>query len=101
MPEHDPSEATDPKEPIGVCPGLQGVVEYYGGRLSVLPTPIHGKPSMVNVRGGRIFEGPPARFEGGRYHSLYADRRTFPDALAITAQSDEGIVMAIEPPTLP
>ena len=111
--------------PIGVCPGLQGVVEYYGGRLSVLPTPIHGKPSMVNVRGGRIFEGPPARFEGlatssrprcsprrifegpparfegGRYHSLYADRRTFPDALAITAQSDEGIVMAIEPPTLP
>ena len=86
---------------FGVCLGLQGIVEYYGGRLSVLPTPMHGKPSMVNVRGGRIFEGLPERFEGGRYHSLYADRDTFPDALEITAESDEGVVMAIEHPGLP
>jgi len=86
---------------FGVCLGLQGIVEFYGGRLSVLPTPMHGKPSMVNVLGGRLFEGLPERFEGGRYHSLYADRDTFPGALAITAESDEGIVMAIEHPDLP
>ena len=86
---------------FGVCLGLQGIVEYYGGRLSVLPTPMHGKPSKVNVRGGRIFEGLPERFEGGRYHSLYADRMTFPDALEITAESDEGVVMAVEHPDLP
>ena len=86
---------------FGVCLGLQGIVEYYGGRLSVLPEPMHGKPSMVNVRGGRLFEGLPGRFEGGRYHSLYADRGTFPDALAITAESDEDIVMAVEHPELP
>ena len=86
---------------FGVCLGLQGIVEYYGGRLSVLPAPMHGKASMVNVRGGRIFEGLPGRFEGGRYHSLYADRDTFPDALEITAESDEGVVMAIEHPRLP
>ena len=86
---------------FGVCLGLQGIVEYYGGRLSVLPAPMHGKASMVNVRGGRIFEGLPGRFEGGRYHSLYADRDTFPDALEITAESDEGVVMAIEHPGLP
>ena len=86
---------------FGVCLGLQGIVEYYGGRLSVLPEPMHGKPSMVNVDGGRLFEGLPRRFEGGRYHSLYADRDKFPDALEITAHSDEGIVMAIEHPDLP
>ena len=86
---------------FGVCLGLQGIVEYYGGRLSVLPAPMHGKPSLVNVRGGRLFEGLPGRFEGGRYHSLYADRGTFPDALEITAESDEGIVMAVEHPDLP
>ena len=86
---------------FGVCLGLQGIVEYYGGRLSVLPTPMHGKPSMVNVRGGKLFDGLPERFEGGRYHSLHADRETFPDALAITAESDEGIVMAVEHPDLP
>ena len=86
---------------FGVCLGLQGIVEYYGGRLSVLPEPMHGKPSMVNVDGGRLFEGLPRRFEGGRYHSLYADRDKFPDALEITAHSEEGIVMAIEHPDLP
>ena len=86
---------------FGVCLGLQGIVEYYGGSLSVLPAPMHGKPSMVNVRGGRLFDGLPDRFEGGRYHSLYADRDTFPDSLAITAESDEGIVMAVEHPDLP
>ena len=86
---------------FGVCLGLQGIVEYYGGRLSVLPAPMHGKPSMVNVRGGKLFDGLPGRFEGGRYHSLYADRDTFPDALAITAESDDGIVMAVEHPDLP
>ena len=86
---------------FGVCLGLQGIVEYYGGRLSVLPAPMHGKPSMVNVLGGRLFEGLPSRFEGGRYHSLYADRGTFPGTLAITAESDEGIVMAVEHPDLP
>ena len=86
---------------FGVCLGLQGIVEHYGGRLSVLPAPMHGKPSMVNVRGGRLFDGLPERFEGGRYHSLHADRSTFPDALATTAESDEGIVMAVEHPELP
>ena len=86
---------------FGVCLGLQGIVEFYGGNLSVLPAPMHGKPSMVNVRGGRLFEGLPERFEGGRYHSLYADRGTFPEALEITAESDDGIVMAVEHPDLP
>ena len=86
---------------FGVCLGLQGIVEYHGGRLSVLMSPMHGKPSMVNVRGGRLFDGLPERFEGGRYHSLYADRSTFPEALEITAESDEGVVMAVEHPELP
>ena len=62
---------------------------------------MHGKPSMVNVLGGKLFDGLPDRFEGGRYHSLHAERSTFPDALAITAESDERIVMAVEHPELP
>ena len=86
---------------FGVCLGLQGIVEYYGGLLSVLPAPMHGKPSMINVRGGKLFDGMPKRFAGGRYHSLYADRSSFPDTLAVTAESDEGTVMAVEHTDLP
>ena len=35
---------------MGVCLGLQGLVEYYGGELGVLPYPMHGKPSHVTIR---------------------------------------------------
>ncbi|MBF2759431.1 MAG: anthranilate synthase component I [Ectothiorhodospiraceae bacterium AqS1] len=90
--------ACDLQIPVfGVCLGLQGIVEYFGGGLKLLPEPMHGKASMVHLRKrGRLFDGLPERFEGGRYHSLYADRKRFPQELSITAESEEGLVMAIE-----
>ena len=81
---------------FGVCLGLQGIVEHFGGRLDVLPKPMHGKPSHINVRGGRIFESLPSRFTAGRYHSLFADRASLPEQLRVIAETDDGLVMAIE-----
>ncbi len=81
---------------FGVCLGLQGIVEHYGGRLEVLPKPWHGKPSTVRVTGGRLFDGLPDRFEAGRYHSLYAIRDHLPPSLRVCAESDDGVVMAVE-----
>ncbi|MDX1528161.1 MAG: anthranilate synthase component I [Gammaproteobacteria bacterium] len=86
---------------FGVCLGLQGIVEYFGGRLEVLPKPMHGKNSRVRVLGGSIFEGVPPEFEAGRYHSLYAVRDTVPESLEITAETAEGLVMAVEHRDLP
>ncbi len=86
---------------FGVCLGLQGIVEYYGGRLEILPKPMHGKNSRVRVLGGSIFDGVPPEFEAGRYHSLYAVRDTLPEVLEITAETAEGLVMAIEHRDLP
>ena len=86
---------------FGVCLGLHGIVEFCGGGLSILTTPMNGVPCMVNVRGGQLFQGLPKRFRVGRYDLLYADSDTFPDALKITAVSDEGIVMAVEHLELP
>src|SRR5437660_7644634 len=56
---------------FGVCLGLQGIVEAFGGELGVLEYPMHGKPSTVRNRGIGIFEGMPDEFELGRYHSLF------------------------------
>src|SRR5207244_291433 len=56
---------------FGVCLGLQGMVEHFGGELGVLEYPMHGKPSRVTVLGGRIFQGLPTEFTAGRYHSLF------------------------------
>jgi anthranilate synthase len=86
---------------FGVCLGLQGMVEYLGGALGVLDPPVHGKPSRIRVVGGRLFEGLPAEFTAGRYHSLYALRDRLPAALEVTAESEGGVVMAVEHRTLP
>jgi anthranilate synthase len=81
---------------FGVCLGLQGIVEHFGGKLGVLEYPMHGKPSSIEVRDGDLFDGLPKRFRAGRYHSLYALRDTLPSELRVVAESDDGVVMAIE-----
>ncbi len=86
---------------FGVCLGLQGMVEHFGGALGVLDPPVHGKASRIRVRGGRLFAGLPGEFTAGRYHSLYAIRERLPAVLEVTAESDDGVVMAIEHATLP
>ncbi|HEY0837877.1 MAG TPA: anthranilate synthase, partial [Azospirillum sp.] len=81
---------------FGVCLGLQGIAERFGASLGVLPEPVHGKASEVRVLGGRLFDGLPERFAVGRYHSLFARRETLPDALRVTAETADGLVMALE-----
>ncbi|MGE5517099.1 MAG: anthranilate synthase component I [Bacteroidota bacterium] len=85
---------------FGICLGLQGMAEHFGGTLS-LGTPAHGKPADIRVIGGRLFAGLPPRFRAGRYHSLHADRTTLPACLEVTAELEDGMVMALEHKTLP
>lgn len=87
---------------FGVCLGLQGLVEYFGGQLDVLTYPMHGKSSTVKVLShDGIFEGLELTFTAARYHSLHARLDTLPDELYVTAMSDDGIVMAISHRSLP
>ena len=86
---------------FGVCLGLQGIVEAFGGTLGVLDYPVHGKSSWVTHTGKGIFEGLPERFQVGRYHSLFANRDTFPSCLEVTAESDDGVIMAVRHKDLP
>jgi len=95
---------------FGVCLGLQGIVEAFGGELGVLDYPMHGKPSTVRNRGVGVFAGLPAEFQVGRYHSLFARRETFPECLEITAETKEldasgniiaGVIMGIRHRELP
>jgi len=86
---------------FGVCLGLQGIVEYFGGSLDVLDVPMHGKPSLVRVLGGRLLSGLPREFSVGRYHSLHARRSTLPPELSVTAETEDRVIMAIEHACLP
>ena len=91
---------------FGVCLGLQGMVEHFGGKLGVLNYPMHGKSSDVTLTEDgigekSIFAGLPETFEVARYHSLYGIREELPDELAVTALSEDGIVMGIQHRSLP
>src|SRR5690606_13961625 len=84
---------------FGVCLGLQGIVEYFGGTLARLDYPMHGKRSLLAAADGFMFTGLEQPLSVGRYHSLVA--ATLPDCLRVCARSEDGQVMAVEHRTLP
>jgi len=88
---------------FGVCLGLQGIVEHFGGELGVLPYPQHGKPGTVRLAAdpGTVFSDMPTEFQVGRYHSLYSLKEKHPAELRVTAETVDGVIMAIEHATLP
>jgi anthranilate synthase component 2 len=60
---------------------------------------VHGKATIVRHDGKGLFRDLPEDFLAGRYHSLAATR--VPEALEISARSDDGEVMAVRHPELP
>jgi anthranilate synthase len=86
---------------FGVCLGLQGIVEAFGGELGVLDYPMHGKPSKVHHFNKGAFAGLPETIRVGRYHSLYAIPEKLPEVLEVTAMSEDGIIMGVRHRELP
>ena len=84
---------------FGVCLGLQGIVEYFGGTLRTLQQPMHGKQSYLRDMQHSLFSGMPDQVRVGRYHSLVAAE--VPDCLQVTARSEDGEVMALSHLSLP
>ncbi len=74
---------------LGVCLGHQGIVHSFGGKIVKAKRLRHGKTSPIKHDGKGIFRGLRNPFEATRYHSLVADRRTFPDSLEVSAQSED------------
>ena len=65
------------------------------------PTRCTAKPSRIRVRDGRLYDNLPGEFRAARYHSLFAVRDSLPACLCVTAESDDGVVMAVEHTDLP
>ncbi|TIT58614.1 MAG: anthranilate synthase component I, partial [Mesorhizobium sp.] len=82
---------------FGVCLGLQALAEAYGGELRQLHIPMHGKPSRIRVsKPGVVFSGLPKEVTVGRYHSIFADPVRLPDDFLVTAETEDGVIMAFE-----
>ena len=80
---------------LGVCLGHQAIGEVYGGKIVRAKTIVHGKASKVRHSVNGIYEGLPQQMEVARYHSLIVDRKTLPDCLTVTAETEDGIVMGV------
>jgi anthranilate synthase/aminodeoxychorismate synthase-like glutamine amidotransferase len=78
---------------LGVCLGHQAIVEAFGGEIGQARRLLHGKTSRIHHDGKGIFAGLPQDFEAGRYHSLAAT--LVPDALEVSATSEDGEVMGV------
>lgn len=109
------------KSILGVCLGHQAIGQSFGGTLVNLTSVYHGvatpirvgtwntgdvskkslvaipEPNSKNISGvNNLFEGIPLEFEAGRYHSWVVSRENFPADLEITAEDENGYIMALQ-----
>lgn len=101
------------KPMLGVCLGHQAIGEAFGGQLTNLSDVFHGvategtvltlKEGVENNDGNivdSVFAGLSSRITMGRYHSWVVSKEGFPECLEVTAESDEGQIMALRHRTL-
>jgi anthranilate synthase component 2 len=90
------------KSILGVCLGLQAIGEAFGGELVNLKNVYHGVATKISINEERIkkendvFKSLPDELEVGRYHSWILSREHFPGDLEITAEDENGYIMALQ-----
>jgi anthranilate synthase component 2 len=89
------------KSILGVCLGQQAIAESFGGKLENLKNVYHGVATKIKIKGKRtlfendVFKSLPDELEAGRYHSWIVSKKNFPDNLEITAEDENGYIMAL------
>jgi anthranilate synthase component 2 len=95
------ARASDRIPTLGVCLGHQAIGQAFGGEVVRAPSPVHGKTCDILHDGGSVFRGINGSFKATRYHSLVVKRETMPDALQVTAESDDKLIMGLSHKSLP
>jgi anthranilate synthase component 2 len=85
---------------LGVCLGHQAIGQAFGGKV-VRAAPQHGKVFNIRHNGTGVFRGINGPLKATRYHSLVVERDSVPKALAINAETDDGLVMGLAHASLP
>ncbi|MBS3942137.1 MAG: aminodeoxychorismate/anthranilate synthase component II [Actinobacteria bacterium] len=80
---------------LGVCLGHQCIGEVYGGRIVRAPVLVHGKTSPIYHRREGVLADLAVPFDATRYHSLVVDRDSLPPILKVTAETSDGLIMAL------
>lgn len=86
---------------LGVCLGHQSIGQAFGGKVERAQQIMHGKISTVRHNDEEMFGEIPERFDVVRYHSLSVPRSSLPNELSVTAETEDGEVMAMRHATRP
>lgn len=81
---------------LGVCLGHQCIGHVFGGEIIRAPVPMHGKVSPIHHNEKGLFANVPSPLQVTRYHSLVINPAQVPDCLQVTAQTEDGVIMAVE-----
>src|ERR1700741_4189402 len=80
---------------LGVCLGHQAIGAAFGAKIIRAPKLFHGKTSEVEHNGKGIFKSVPNPLTATRYHSLIVERKSLPRELLVSAETRDGIIMAL------
>lgn len=87
---------------LGVCLGMQGIAEYFGGKLRNQEQVKHGVQTKVQIdTSSQLYQGLPSVIEVGLYHSWCVDEYVVPKLLTVTGVSSEHVIMSFEHHKLP
>ena len=76
--------------------GHQAIGSFFGGELINMDNVFHGQQTMIRqVANDPIFENVPQAFNAGRYHSWIVNRSNLPSELEVTAEDEQGLIMAL------
>ena len=81
---------------LGVCLGHQAIGAALGGKVSRAPELLHGKTSQVQHKNEGVFRDLKSPFTATRYHSLAIETESVPSELAVTAITEDGIIMGVK-----
>ncbi len=81
---------------LGVCLGHQIIGQVFGSKIIQAKKLMHGKISKIKSKKIGILKNLPKTFEATRYHSLIIEKKSLSENLKITAETEEGLIMAVQ-----
>ena len=81
---------------LGVCLGHQSIAQAFGGNIIRARKVMHGKTSPISHNGTGLFTDIPSPYSATRYHSLIVERESLPESIAITATTENGVIMGLK-----
>ncbi len=85
------------KPMLGICLGHEAIGQYFGAKLRLLKSVVHGQPRQMKiVFDSTLYKNIPKKFSVGLYHSWVLKKENFPSELLISGLSQDGNIMSIQ-----